>query len=922
MATARYHLTDDGPKLCRASVRACPLGGEHFDTKKDAETAYETSMSESAFVVKKRGEPTVNPKNGFAADVFYGDLPPRTIQLDALNGVADALEEDGVTQLVAACGTGKSYMGRQLMRRMMENEDANGVAVVLTSSIKLAQDTSADLRPNADGWYDHTLGEYGEDYRVIEVHSASKEFLKNGVVSIEKIAEAWKQAQAEGKKVVVVSTYESSSKVQEVQQALIDAGVTAEADLLMNDEAHNVLGQQRSASAKTEGLNSGYRSFHNDIPGAIQSTRRLYATATPVLQEMVSDDAPTAFGDDGEAPELSQQIEHMKYRAEKMDSDPKARITVYSDNSAIVGKVGGYISQQTAIDDKALAQPDYQLRPAVIRGNVTQAKDGYVDASGAIVNELRPGQPPLNVQTYAAVSSTLNAMVADGDPSINPVHNALAYCGTIEQAKAFRDSFKAVALEQSGDMSLGEAAKLKDSNDPELRRQARMRLLAEHADARAAYSGEESEVKKARAEAFTMFNGKSVTKEDVAAGWSPNKRVLANVDIFSEGVSINEIDTVVISDDEKTSERAMTQAIGRAIRRVSTNEFKSTGHVIIPQAVSENGVELNGGNVALAAYGATRVQRGVAISKLSGGVAIPDTVTSVAKYSPAGELVGNELAADIAKRHITSKADVLAAHTLDKAHKELLKLDPKYKERSASEQYAMMTSHIESKAKSNTTRDAYWAAASGHIAGKSVNELNAIRQSNRVLVSALGANDIGSLSPELTRTLIDSRIITNAAGTATAEATREEKRRVLENNSALVATALASVNTKDTHEELHSLVTANVRPIDVMKASNGKGDRTALETAQRELETLLSDDKRVDELFSFVSRKPEKGDKYSVIADATKASKLHEELSSVDNIVRDRAAKSAVGGDSRYELNRDMVRRIGDLKTSALVAMV
>lgn len=35
-----FHLTADGPKECRAHKRPCPLGGEHYETKSEAEQAY------------------------------------------------------------------------------------------------------------------------------------------------------------------------------------------------------------------------------------------------------------------------------------------------------------------------------------------------------------------------------------------------------------------------------------------------------------------------------------------------------------------------------------------------------------------------------------------------------------------------------------------------------------------------------------------------------------------------------------------------------------------------------------------------------------------------------------------------------------------------------------------------------------------
>jgi superfamily II DNA or RNA helicase len=921
MSSVLYHLTEDGPKRCTASVRNCPLGGQHYETMKDAVEAHEVSMSSKVFKAVRKLSPAEDPKNGFSLDTYYGELPPREMQLDAMNGVAEALENEGNTQLVAACGTGKSYMGRQLMRRMMEGEDANGIAVVLTSSIKLAKDTASDLRPNDRGFYDHSLGEYGEDYRVIEVHSDSKEFLKNGVVSTDKIAEAWSKALAEGKKVVVVSTYESSSKVQEVQVKLLENGMNAEADLLMNDEAHNILGQQRSASATTVGLNSGYRSFHNEIPGSIQSQRRLYATATPVIREMVSDDNSTIEAYSSPEQE-AERVEAMQAVANTMAAEPKARITVYSDDSAVVGRVGGYISQEKAIESKSLAEPDYQLREALIKGNAAHAKGGYVDASGTLMATPDPSKSNLSVQTYSALSATLNAMAADPKPGVNPVHNALAYCGSIDQAKAFRDNFKAVALEQSGGMDLATAENARDAADPDVRRRARMRLLAENANAQAAYSGEEAQVKKAREAAFSMFKNQSFTEEDAAKGWSPNKRVLANVDIFSEGVSINEIDTVVISDDEKTSERAMTQAIGRAIRRVPSNPFKATGHVIIPQARGANGEELNGGSVALAAYGATRVERGVAISKLRGETAKPDVTTKVTSYSPNGERQKVELAADIAKTHISSHDDVVTAHTLDRAHKELLKNEDGYKEKTASEQYAVMASYIAEKANSvtSTSKDAYWGKAHNHVSGKSVNQLNAIRQSNRVLVSALGANDTGSLSPELTKVFIEKKVLLPAGGKV-AEPTLSEKRELIERNLPVVAAALASMNTKETHPELHSIVTTNVSALEVMKASKGRGKAEHLATAEQDLAAAMQDDSNLDKLYGFVSRSKAEKEKYSLLHDDELGKSFRSDRDAVIDTVKTRAASSVVDGNEKYELNRAMVRKIGDLTSSALIAL-
>jgi len=43
-----YHLTENGPKPCRASKRACPVGGAHFSELKEATLRYQASLAESA----------------------------------------------------------------------------------------------------------------------------------------------------------------------------------------------------------------------------------------------------------------------------------------------------------------------------------------------------------------------------------------------------------------------------------------------------------------------------------------------------------------------------------------------------------------------------------------------------------------------------------------------------------------------------------------------------------------------------------------------------------------------------------------------------------------------------------------------------------------------------------------------------------
>lgn len=947
MAKGQRHIDNAGNiGVCRRTTGVCPFEERgHYDSREDAENAYGAMQDNSSVPESSKKQVLAkSPKTvGFSVEDggYYGVMPPRTIQIEALNATADALIEDGSTQLVAACGTGKSYMGRQLMRRMMDEEGANGVAIVLTSSRKLVTDTAKDLRPDDNnGHYDQAIGAYGQDYEVevIEIHSDSKDDIKeNGAVSPQKIAERWSAALNAGKRVVIVSTYQSSDKVQQVQ-ALI--GARAEADLLMNDEAHNVLGQKKSVTSDEDGENSGYRSFVNEIPGSIQAKHRLYATATPPLADSPDDDETSAKGESRE-----EQIASMQEQVERMGKNGRERLTVYSDDQHVLGKVSGAITQQEAIDNGYLTRPEYQLRAAVVKGNPSLSEGGYVNTRGEYVPSVKSEEGPrtMTAQTYSAVSATLQAMTSDSEVDTegkikNPVHNALAYTGSIEQARAFRDNFKAVALEQSGNMELATAEKSINSSDEDLRRKARLRLLAEHGEAVAAYSGETQEARKERNKAFSMFEGKSFTKEDSERGWNPHKKVLANVDIFSEGISINEIDTVVISDQSKTSERAMTQAIGRSLRTVRGNEFKSTGHVIIPQVVDENGKELNGGFVTAASYGATRVERAVSTMKLKGQSVPADESTFVSRYDSNGKARDRKLAASIAKTHVSSPDDLIASQVIERADSSLRSIAKgaspvrrgeaeAYRKSSKAEQAQMQRSFIAAQASNPKVKDISWGVA--HRALRDVNgsDMAAVRQSGRVITSALSAGDFSAVPKPVAEKLSHAGIIRKRTGAGNAGPTIQEKRELVLGSAESVVTAFALKGGQEAHPDIAAYLSQGVD----LKAANQyavnpkRGSAEDFGRLVSNYKTLAENhDTAADRIYKSIEtakndNKPAPGSLSSVLSQKGGISKdnLWSGLSDLKSKVADRNAKAAAGGSADYELDPSMVSKNGLLKAEA-----
>ena len=933
MAKGQKHIDNDGNVgTCRAASK-CPFEERgHYDTPREAEDAYAAIQEQGA--IPAAFKRPLNPKSvgfGLGEGGYYGNTPPREVQIDALNDTAEALLEDGNTQLVAACGTGKSFMGRQLMRRMMDEEGANGVAIVLTSSVKLAADTAADLMPDADGNYDGALGTYGEEYmvEVIEINHEANEIKSNGAIDNDKIVKRWTEALDAGKRVVIVSTYQSAERVQEVQ-ALI--GERAEADLLMNDEAHNILGQKDSPTAKADADNAGYRSYHNEIPGAIQSKRRLYATATPATVE-----SP----DDQDSSIVSQEtsLEDMKARAAKMDKSGKLRMTVYASDESVVGKISGTITKDQAVASQCLADTSYQLRSSIIRGNPSSG--GFVDHTGKYIKAQEGAAQPMTAQTYTAVSATLEAMAADPEAGKNPSHNALAYCGGIPQAEAFRDNFSKVAEDLSGGMSSKDARKHLNSADPELKRRARMKLMAEEANVLAAHSANTKEAKEEKTKAFKMFSGKDIRAEDVEKGWSPKKNVLANVDIFSEGVSINEIDTVVIADTGKTSEKAMTQAVGRAARKMRGNDYKNTGHVIIPRALDENGHELNGGLVASASYGSTRFERGVATMKLRGESVTADTTTSIASYDHRGNFTSRDLTADIARSHIKSPDDLIAASSIERADSNLKSM-PKgaspekkaevtaYRNMSRSEQSQVIREKIAREAK-KPNGDPTWKVAESALSSKGGGSFEAIRQSGRVATSALAANDFTALPEPVIRKLTDAQVIRPKSNSSGSAMTVEEKREVLLNNARAIAMPLTGPSGEGFDPSIAKAVGKGSTFLEASKYANsikdgnaGKGDSKNYDQVINNYSNLVkSDDAAVEKIWAGVeasegaSPKSPLFDRLVNQHNVKNKSGLWGSMSSLREKVKSRSADSAASGNSDFELDPSAVTKAGTLSTAA-----
>lgn len=50
---SKFHNSEDGPRPCHANVKACPVGGDHYDSLETAQKAYEDEMSKSVGIFNK-----------------------------------------------------------------------------------------------------------------------------------------------------------------------------------------------------------------------------------------------------------------------------------------------------------------------------------------------------------------------------------------------------------------------------------------------------------------------------------------------------------------------------------------------------------------------------------------------------------------------------------------------------------------------------------------------------------------------------------------------------------------------------------------------------------------------------------------------------------------------------------------------------
>lgn len=491
-------------------------------------------------------------------------------------------------QVRAACGMGKTIMEQAAIRKydeyLQEIDGRSGNYLIVVPTIALANQMRDDIldldehgKPKGRKVLDVVYDERSSaNSTIMVVHNESDQMGKPGSDSKE-IEEFLDGEPAPGEPRVVIAVRNSIQKIADAQ-----AATGTEFDISMFDEAHNYSAELKTGPREKSGIPTIY---YNEQEGGIKSENRMFLSASPRLRDA----------------RLTNPLPRTKTSKEtilEMTGDRRARAyDIDQEDEEIFGKFIG--------------SPEWGYRYAVEKGYLSRTEFQTHDSRA-----WSYGTPPVSVTRETKVD--LQGMVTGDDSGImygsyvtmettaqtlanSDGRNVLAFSNSIEECEEMTKNWTEGLLAQSrvyyGGSSIGSdddarAIIESPSSSHEHVTAAKLHLLARHANVIAASS---KSSKEERERALGWFDRKERGDRSPCTcgspgGWCACARVVSNVDIFSEGVSINSIDTVVINRASRTSDADYTQAIGRSSRKMYSDGVnqKERTRVVIPRMLASD----------------------------------------------------------------------------------------------------------------------------------------------------------------------------------------------------------------------------------------------------------------------------------------------------------------------------------------------
>lgn len=118
MAKRKFHITEDGPKECSASVKACPVGGEHFTDVQLARKEYENQQRDKIFSTLKKNKKVADD------DIFVSQFRKSRIEIpDDVNLRLAAFMRRRKNRSVAIAPIGSIMYNTQIPNRDVHDYD-------------------------------------------------------------------------------------------------------------------------------------------------------------------------------------------------------------------------------------------------------------------------------------------------------------------------------------------------------------------------------------------------------------------------------------------------------------------------------------------------------------------------------------------------------------------------------------------------------------------------------------------------------------------------------------------------------------------------------------------------------------------------------------------------------------------------------
>ncbi|RVZ22664.1 DEAD/DEAH box helicase [Helicobacter pylori] len=459
---------------------------------------------------------------------------PRPHQTEAINATKEYFSDpkNARGKLIMACGTGKTYTSLKIMEALDPKITlflAPSIALLSQTFREYAQEKSEPFYASivcSDDKVGQSKNEDNDDINFSELP------LKPST-RLEDILSVYEKAQKENKRFIIFSTYQSTPRIKEAQEAGLN-----EIDLVICDEAHRTVGAMYSSNERDD--KNAFTLCHSDKN--IKAKKRLYMTATPKVYSESSkakakeSDNVIYSMDDAEV--FGEEIYTLNFsKAIALDLLTDYKVIILAVRKENLSCVTNSVNKKSQLEAKG-TKLDKKLINNEFVCKIIGTHKGLAKQDLIVLDERNKEDHNLQHQYDTA-----------------PSQRAINFCKSIQTSKNIKDSFETIM----------------ECYDEELKKKSfkNLEIKIDHIDG-------------------TMNCKERLEKLEELNQFQPNTcKVLSNARCLSEGVDVPALDSIVFFDG-KSAMVDIIQAVGRVMRKAKN---KKRGYIILPIALTESEIK-------------------------------------------------------------------------------------------------------------------------------------------------------------------------------------------------------------------------------------------------------------------------------------------------------------------------------------------